>query len=162
MKTLVVFYSHTGHTGHIGRAIAEAADAELLQLETREEEPAGKVGMLFRGVWQVLCRKRPDLREFTIDPNDFDLLFLGTPVWGGTFAPAVRTFLSHNKFENKRVALFCCHAGGKGGVFRRLRAALEGNSIIGEIDFVEPLRKDTESKTAQAAKWARELVGSDL
>ena len=70
----------------------------------------------------------------------------------------MRSFLAAAGLSGKKVALFCCHGGGKGGVFRHFREALQGNDILGERDFREPARKDPERNGQMAAEWAKDMV----
>jgi hypothetical protein len=58
----------------------------------------------------------------------------------------------------QRVALFCCHGGGKGRVFNHLKAALPNSRVIGEIDFVEPLKHDVTREQERARTWAQGLA----
>ena len=38
---------------------------------------------------------------------------MGTPVWAGTFAPSIRTFIKENpNIQGKRTAVFTCFSGG--------------------------------------------------
>ncbi len=55
--------------------------------------------------------------------------------------------------------MFCCHGGGKGKIFPRLKTAIEGNEIVGEIDFRDPLRIKTDESVKRARKWAEEIAG---
>ena len=59
--------------------------------------------------------------------------------------------------KDKKIALFCCHGGGKGKIFQRLEKALAGNEIIGEIDFRDPLRVAKEECIKKAKEWAVEM-----
>jgi menaquinone-dependent protoporphyrinogen IX oxidase len=40
------------------------------------------------------------------DSASYDLVVVGTPIWAGAVAPAIRTYLSQNKERLKRVASF--------------------------------------------------------
>lgn len=85
------------------------------------------------------------------------IIFIGTPVWAWTYAPPLRSFLEGQKLQNKKIALFCTHEGGKGKVFENMRAELCGNEFIGEKDFCKVV-KDKEKNADGAKKWANNLV----
>jgi flavodoxin len=52
------------------------------------------------------------------NPSKYDLVVIGTPTWAGTITPAIRTYLTKNKF--KKVAFFCTYGGNFGNVFSEM------------------------------------------
>ena len=82
---------------------------------------------------------------------------LGTPVWAGSYAPAFNTFFKDNKLVHKRVALFCCHDGGKGKVIEKLKNKLLNSNIVSEIDFKKP-SKDIENHALKACEWIKGVI----
>jgi len=159
MKTLIAFYSLTGNTKKIAQAIAAAAGGEALEIKIRKKIPD-------KGFWRYFwigaqALKRSGLRPLDKNPNDYDLIFLGGPVWAGNFAPAVRSFLALAKLKNKKVAIFCVHGGDTPGKsFIGIEKELAGNEIIGKIDFkmddIPENQKETNLKNAQ--EWARGVI----
>ena len=112
-------------------------------------------------VWggrQIVRQKEPELIPFDRKPEDYDLIFIGTPVWAWTFTPALRTFLSTVKLQNKKIALFCCHGGQVGKTFDKIKALLDGNIILGETDFEESLKKNKENSSNKAIQWAKDIL----
>ena len=160
MKVLVVYYSLEGNTRLIARSIAAETYADLLELQPLRQPPARGVGKYVQGVGSVLRREMPSLQPFITRPGDYDLIFLGTPVWAGTYASAFNTYFSQVEIVNRKVALFCCHGGHKGHVFDRMIERLSGNEIVGTIDFHEPARRDTQAAQERARSWARGVVES--
>lgn len=158
MKSLVIYYSFEGNTRRIATAIAGAVGADSLELKTVDTaEPKGFMKFIWGGK-QVMSGKMPELKPLEKNPADYDLLFIGTPVWAWTYTPALKTFFNNVKIEGRKIGLFCCHGGGKGKVLAKMREALNGNEILGEIDFVEPLRSKADEKARQAAEWAKGIV----
>lgn len=97
MKAIVVYYSRTGNTRKIASAIAEEIEAKL----TRAED-AGDVGT-------------------------FDLICVGTPVYGGGPAGPIKRYLYNlPELKGKRVVCFCTRAimGGRRTI-RFMKNALE-------------------------------------
>ncbi|OGT20962.1 MAG: hypothetical protein A3C55_02905 [Gammaproteobacteria bacterium RIFCSPHIGHO2_02_FULL_42_13] len=162
MKTLIVYYSLTGNVKFIAETMAKTIDADLLELKLTEKDinPKGFMKFLWGGK-QVFSKKHPDLLPFDKNPQDYDLLIIGTPVWAWTYAPALRTFFANTNISNKKIALFCCHGGGKGQTLQKMKAVLGDNNFMGEIDFFEPLKKDTQAKEQRAIEWARETCMLD-
>ncbi|MBN1150368.1 flavodoxin family protein [candidate division WOR-3 bacterium] len=157
MKSIVVFYSLEGNTEFLAAEIAKKTGSDILRLiQKRDYNPRGAQKYI-RGGKAVMMKEKPELEPYSFRQEDYGLLFLGTPVWAGSFAPALRTFLKQNVFNDKMFALFCCHGGGKRKVFENLEKMLEGNKVIGKIDFLEPLKKDRELSIQKAVDWAQEM-----
>ena len=99
----------------------------------------------------------PELHPYDINLDEYDMLVIGSPVWATTYAPAVNTFFTQNEIKGKKVALFCCHAGGMGKFFQKTKDRLEGNEFLGEIDFKDPLKGDKDKEVQKAKEWASQL-----
>ena len=91
-----------------------------------------------------MMKLTPKLQPRTLNIDQYDTLILGTPVRAFNYAPALRTFFSEQKMQNKKIFLFCCHEGNKGKTLENMAQALAGNEIISQIDFLAPLKKDKE------------------
>ena len=157
MSTLVVFFSLDGNTKFIAEQIAEAIDADIVSLNTRKKYPAKGFKKYFCGGKDVLFGEKPELANGKIDWERYDTIIIGSPVWAGSCAPPVRTFLSEYPISGRRVAVFACHGGGSSEkCLERIKNALFDNEFIGEIDFVEP-KRNPETSAAEAVKWASEL-----
>jgi flavodoxin len=155
MKTAVVFYSLDGNCALVAEEIKSRLDADLIRLQTMDEKKRGKIGKLFWGGGMVISRKKPPLKPYSFDASAYDLIIIGAPVWAGSSAPPVHTFLSQAGIKGKRVALFVCHAGGKGSSLEKFKALLAGNDIIAAADFKEPAKNDNEALKQLIADWVR-------
>ena len=159
MKSIVIYYSFEGNTKLIANTVTDTAGADLLRLQLASELKTKSFLKYLWGGNEVFVKRTPKLLPYYFDVDAYDLIFIGTPVWAWNFAPALRTFLKQETIKNKKVALFCCHGGAKGKVFPRLETAFEGNEILGEIDFHDPLRIKTKDSVKLAREWAKEIVG---
>jgi flavodoxin len=158
MKKLVVFYSFEGNTRYIAGTIAETIGADTLELKPVEEPANHGFMKFFWGGKQVIKKEKPQLEPLSVNPLEYDVIFVGTPVWAWSHTPALSTFFAEYPLKDKNIALFCCHGGGKGKVFDKMREALGENNFIGEIDFVEPLKKDKSACAARAKEWAQSIL----
>jgi flavodoxin len=158
MKSLVIYYSYDGNCAVIAERIKSAARADILRLRTQDEKRRGGLAKYVWGGGQVMLRKKPALKPYTVAPDAYDLIFLGGPVWAGSPAPALSAFLAETRIVHKKIALFCCHAGAKGRVFDKLRAALPENTIAGEIDFINPAKQDPRKALEEAEGWVKGFI----
>lgn len=97
------------------------------------------------------------MEEFDKNPDDYDIIFIGTPVWSWTYTPPMRSFLGNQNLRNKKVALFCTYEGMKGKIFDKMKTKLQGNGFIGEMDFYKVL-KNKKKSVDRAKKWSEEII----
>jgi flavodoxin len=162
MKTLVIFYSLEGNTKYLAHAIAETSGADILELKPKKDLVRIKgVGKYFWGGGQVVMKEKPDLVPFDVDPAHYDLFFIGTPVWAFSYAPPLRTFFSGIKLKNKKIALFCSHGGTMGRTLENMKKRVAGNTIVGTIDFFEPLKNKPEECAQRARQWAGGIISAN-
>ncbi|MDR1324566.1 MAG: flavodoxin [Treponema sp.] len=157
MKAIVVYYSLDGNSHVIAERIKSTLGADTLKLELVESMPKQGFMKMFQGGKQALFGTMPALKPYRLDLDQYELLILGGPVWAGSPAPALMSFLQQTKFSGKKAALFCCHAGGKGMTFSKLRDALKDNTILGEIDFPNAGKQDTQELNAKLDAWLKDI-----
>jgi flavodoxin len=155
MKTTVVYYTLDGNCAIVAREIKDKLGADVIRLHTQDEKKRGKVGKLFWGCGMVFSRKKPPLKPYTFDPSAYELIVIGVPVWAGSPAPPILTFLSEAGITGKKIALFVCHAGGKGDALEKLKALFAGNDIIAEADFTNPAKGNGDEVERQVADWVK-------
>lgn len=158
MKTLVIYYSLEGNTKLIAETIAKETSADILELKTKKEYPTGGFKKYLLGGKSVLFNQKPELMEIDVDIKEYDRIFIGTPIWVGTYAPPFNTFIENYNIENKKIGLFACHGGGGAKKFyKKLKSKLPNNNYIGEIDFLDPIKKDTDENLIKVIEWVNKL-----
>lgn len=158
LKILIIYYSFEGSTRLVAEAMASAAGADLLPITPQKEMSSRGFSKYFWGSSQVMMKRKPKLQPFPLNPREYDLIFIGTPVWAWTFSPPVGTLLNEIDFGTKKTALFCCHGGQKGKTIEHMKEKLAHSQVMGETDFIEPVKKNTESAVEKAKAWALEMV----
>jgi flavodoxin len=153
----VVFHSHEGNTRLLAQNIADEIGADLEELLPQKAVTTGPM-KFFWGGSQVMMGRRPPIGTLRNRPDDYDLIFIGTPVWAWTHTPPVSTFLRDHRPEGKKIALFASCEGGPGKALDRMMETLEGNDLLGREWFFAPLKKDREATLRRARDWAREVL----
>jgi flavodoxin len=157
VKTLVVYYSFEGNCALVAEELKSSLGAAGLEIKTLDEKKREGFAKFFWGGMQVFMKKKPALKPFSFNPDDWDLIVLGSPVWAGAPAPPMVSFLEGAKIRDKKTAFFCCHAGGKGGAMEKFTRLLTGNTVLGGIDFENPLKGNREELRARISAWAKTL-----
>lgn len=151
-KKLVIYYSFDGNTAFIADQIVKRLQADILALRPDKEPKTHGFLKYFWGGKMVYMKESPNLEGFTVIPQNYDVIFIGTPVWSWTFAPPLRSLFAKDLFHQKKIVLFCCNGGNKGKTFEDMRNNLKDNNIISEMDFYEPLRNQ-ESNVEKINSW---------
>jgi len=157
MKILIIYYSLDGHTRFVAGKIASISGGDLLELSTVKQLPGGNLVKHFWGGKQVITGEKPELLPFSKNPADYDLIFIGTPVWAFSYVPAFKTFFGRIKISGKKIALFCTNGGAPGATLKNLKKELSDNQMIGEQDFKNPFT-DRNQSAAAVEKWVKELI----
>ena len=129
MKYLVAYYSRTENTKKLAHQIAEALGAEIDEIIDKKKRK-GVGGWL--GAGRDAVGKRDT--EITVEKNplDYDVIVLGTPVWGSNLTPALRKYLKTYDLQGKKVAFFATAAGDdQSEVFTQMRALCSGIEDLG-------------------------------
>ena len=157
MNTLLVYFSLEGNTKFIAEKIAKVINADVVSLTTSKAYPTEGFKKYFWGGKSVVFNDTPQLTTPPVDLTHYKSVIIGTPVWVGTYAPPIKTFINQNRISGKRVAFYACHGGGGAEkCFKNLRQALSDNIIIGEATFKDP-QNDKEINASKAVEWALSL-----
>lgn len=159
MKAIVVYYSFEGNTKLIAELIVKETGAELLELKPEKEIPKGGFKKFFWGGKSVIFKDKPRLINTIPDLAPYDTIFIGTPIWAGSFTPPVNTFLSNTVISNKKLAFFACHSGGGADkCFEKLKNTLTGNTLIGTTAFTDPVNTEADSLNEKIKKWLESIL----
>jgi flavodoxin len=159
MKTLIIYYSYEGNCSLTAETLKELLNADVLEIKTTNEKKHRGLAKYFWGGCQVFSRGKPELKPYVFDAGQWDLIVLGTPVWAGSPAPAMVSFLEKTKISGKRIALFVCHAGGMGKALEKFKALLPLNTVTGGIGIVNPLKQGKQELKVKLEAWVKELAG---
>jgi NAD(P)H-dependent FMN reductase len=111
-RMLVVYYSRSGTTRKIAEALSEALTCDLEEIvETKSR--AGIFGYM-RSLVEARQKRPSVIAPAERDASAYDLVVVGTPVWGWSVSSPVRAYLMTNRDRLPEVAFFCT-LGGAGG-----------------------------------------------
>ncbi len=129
MKPLILFYSYGGNTKSIVRLLSESLNCDSAEIEPITPYTGSYDAIVNQGQQEVERGYMPPLRPLAVNLRDYDTIFLGSPVWWYTFAPAVKTFLSQNDLAGKTVIPFCTNGGWPGHLLKDVKLACPGASV---------------------------------
>ena len=111
MKSLVVYYSRSNITKELAEDIASKTNADIEEIKSKVNYQ-GKIGYARAGK-DALQEKIIDIEDLKYNPNDYDVVYVGAPVWAGKTATPAISYLKQNegKFNNIKFSM----TAGKGG-----------------------------------------------
>ncbi|WP_295723237.1 flavodoxin [uncultured Methanobrevibacter sp.] len=104
MKFLVVYYSRTNVTKKIAEEIANELNCDIEEIKPKVNYN-GKTGYV-RGGKDAMSEKIIELEEFKYNPADYDIVYLGVPVWVGKSANPMISYIKENANSFDEVKFF--------------------------------------------------------
>ncbi len=130
-KVLVAYFSATGNTKSVAEKIAAALDgAELYEI--LPEEPYTSADLDYNSDCRANSEQndpdaRPAISGSVGNMADYDVVFLGYPIWWGEAPRIMSTFVESYDFSGKTVIPFCTSgSSGFGSSDAALKAAAGG------------------------------------
>ncbi len=130
-KVLVAYFSASGVTAAVAAELAKADNADLFEIRPAVAYSAADLDWRDKQSRSTLEMADPDCRpqlaECELDLSNYDIVFVGFPIWWGREPSVVDSFLECADFSGKRIIPFCTPGGsGMGKTAERIR------SIVGE------------------------------
>jgi flavodoxin len=158
MKTLVVYYSKSGNTRRVAEEIAKAVGADTEEIVEIGVKRSGIMGFLRAGRAGMM-REKSRIETPKKRPGDYDLVFVGSPVWGWNLAPAMRSYLAAVDLEQKPMALFCTMgSNGEKKTFDSIRELAPGAKALGELAVLQSELGNPDALARKVGAWAKEMA----
>ena len=154
-----VGYIEKGNTRILAEIVADITKGDLFEIKTvkpypKEYRPATEVAKQ-----EKENNERPEINGSLPDMSQYDVIFLGYPIWWSDLPMGVYTFLEKENFAGKTIIPFCTHEGSGIGNTERFIAettkakVLPGLEMRGKIAQTQQAeaRKDME-------KWVNESI----
>ena len=134
-KTLVAYFSATGTTKKVAENLAKAVNADIYEIKPavaytdadlnwRNSSSRSSVEMNDKS-------SRPEMAADHFSVKDYDVVYLGFPIWWGTAPHIVETFLEKQDFANKTIILFATSgSSGMGDTDADLKPSVSATTKI--------------------------------
>ena len=159
MKTLIVYFSLEGNTKWTVERLAAKLSADTLALVPKSAYPDKGFKKFLWGGKSALMKETPELEPYTADLSQYGRVIFATPIWAGTFAPPLRTFIQSEDLSGKEFALAACSGGGSPEkAFAALRALLNISGDIPTLGLVDPKSNPSAANDAALAAFCEKLA----
>jgi len=108
-KSVVIYFSATGTTEEIAKRIANQSNSDIIEIIPKQKYTSSDLN------YNSDCRankeqnddkSRPEI-ENKIDISKYDNVYLGYPIWWGTYPKIILTLLDTYDFSGKNIIPFC-------------------------------------------------------
>ena len=155
-KKLVAYFSASGTTARVAKELAEAAKADLYEIKPETKYTSNDLDWRDKSsrssVEMADKKSRPKLADKNTKIADYDVIFVGFPIWWYVAPHIINSFLEAYDFSGKKVVVFATSGGsGFGNTVKELQPSapkaqiIEGKLLNGRID------------KAELAKWAEQF-----
>ena len=111
-KVLVLYYSKTSNTKTVAQEIATRLNADIEEIVPVEPYDGDFQATIERCMKEREEGIKPEVKPLASDLAKYDVIFIGYPVWFGTFAPPVGAFLDKTDLSGKKIVPFCTFGSG--------------------------------------------------
>lgn len=118
-KKLVAYFSASGVTAKVADMLADAVGADIHEI--RPKVPYTKADLNWmnkksRSSIEMNNKSiRPEIAESNVKVENYDVIFLGFPIWWYVAPTIINTFLESADFSGKKIILFATSGGSKFG-----------------------------------------------
>lgn len=107
-KALVLYYSETGSTKTVAEELQKQLGADIESIEAVNPYSGN-----FQETMQRAQRdKEPEIKPLKANIKAYDIIYLGYPIWGGTYAAPIVTLVKKYDFAGKTIVPFCTFGSG--------------------------------------------------
>ena len=111
-KTLVLYYSQTGTTQAVSEELQKQLGADIERIEAVIPYDGDFQATIQRSGDERRNGELPELKPIQANLADYDVIFIGYPIWFGTYAMPIATLVKENDFAGKTIVPFCTFGSG--------------------------------------------------
>lgn len=148
-KMLVTYYSWGGNTRTVAQQIQQETGADLFEIQPAVPYPSDYQECVDVAKKEVNENARPAVANKVENMDQYDVIFVGYPIWWGKAPMFVYTFLEGYNLQGKTVVPFCTSGGSPiDGSIPDIQASAKGATVVQGI----------ESKNSSAiSQWLKKI-----
>ena len=141
-KILIAYFSHSGNTKAFAETIQKQVGGSLWAIEPQTAYPKNYNQVVEQARREVDSKVTPKLAGKIDNLRDYDIVFIGTPIWWYTVAPPVRTFLAEYDMAGKTIIPFSTHKGsGLSGIDKTMQELQPKAKVLEGLAIWEEKKK---------------------
>jgi flavodoxin len=165
-KSIVIFFSHAGDNYSVGNIevgntkivadyISEITGADQFEIVTHKYDGMAYNPLIKLAQQEADNGELPPYEGAAPDLTQYDTVFIGGPVWWGTYPQVMFTLFRDINLDGKTVIPFTTHEGsGLANCVSDVRAAFPGATVKGQFSIYG---HEVRSGRAKVEKWLKGL-----
>ena len=142
-----------GNTQIVAEYIADEVGADSFHIETVTPYPADYDDCCDVAKQELADKARPEIKGGVENMEQYDIVFLGYPIWWGDMPMAVYTFMDSYDFSDKVVIPFNTHEGsGESGTYSAIASYLPDAQVLDGMAIRGQTAQEFSSDTQQAVR----------
>jgi len=134
-KKLVTFFSASGVTARVAKDLAKVAGADLYEIEPAVPYTSADLNWMDKNARSTIEMKdkssRPEIKDTDAKVADYDVIYVGFPIWWYVAPTIINTFLEKYDFSGKKIVLFATSGGsGFGKTVDDLKGSVAEDTVI--------------------------------
>ena len=113
MKKLFLYYSNTGN-GDVVAEVFKKKGYDIRKFDTVKKLPKSFFWAMMVGGFQAGAKKKAKLLPFDQDISSYEEVVIGSPIWNGTFTPALNALLSVLDLSTSKLSFVFYSGSGEG------------------------------------------------
>ena len=163
-KSLVIYFSRAdenyavgyiekGNTEVIAEYIQELTGADLFKVEPEKPYSKNYKTCCDEALKEKRENARPELKKYLDDISDYDVIYIGSPIYWGTMPMSMFTQLEKLNFTGKIIKVFTTHEGsGLGTVVADVKRICKGANVLDSLSIQVSLVHESKGKVEN---WIR-------
>ena len=136
-KKLVAYFSASGVTESVAKMLSEAAGADLYEIKPKVPYTKADLNWMDKNARSTVemndKSSRPALADDDAKVADYDVVFLGFPIWWYVAPTIINTFLEKYDFAGKTIILFATSgSSGFGKTLENLKGSVSDQAVLKE------------------------------
>lgn len=146
-----------GNVEYFANIIAGETGADMFRIETAEQYPGDHEPLVDQAAEERDSGARPELASHIENLDDYDIIFIGYPIWWYDMPMAMNTFFEEYDFGRKTIVPFSSHGGS--GFSSTIEQITEYEPNAKLLDGFTVSREDVPNSGDELKAW---LSGLDL
>ena len=109
-KILTIYYSTGNNTKNVANCLNSVIGGDIKEIKPIENYPNNILKMSQTVRRQIKLGYLPEIND--IDISEYDIIFVGSPIWNFSVSLPAKSFIKKSNFENKILIPFFTYSGG--------------------------------------------------
>lgn len=142
-----------GNTAVGAKFIQKAVGGDIFEIETTKTYSPDHMKMIYEARDEMRSGEKAQPKHWLENLEDYDIIYVGYPLWWGTYPPIINTFLDHYDLKGKTLIPFNTSEGsGKLSTDQELRNRYGQARVLNGAAWAGSAVRDMEG---EIGRWAK-------